>query len=62
MYEMYKDKGIIKVVGIELRGFIMGLIFVICLGVGFIFICKFGKFFVEIMEESYDKEYGKDIV
>lgn len=35
MYEMYKDKGITKVVGIESRGFIMGPILATRLGAGF---------------------------
>ena len=40
MYEMYKDKGITKVVGIESRGFIMGPILATRLGAGFIPIRK----------------------
>ena len=36
MYEMYKDKGITKVVGIESRGFIMGPILATRLNAGFI--------------------------
>ena len=62
MYEMYKDKGITKVVGIESRGFIMGPILATRLGAGFIPIRKPGKLPAETMEESYDKEYGKDTV
>ena len=57
MYEMYKDKGITKVVGIESRGFIMGPILATRLGAGFIPIRKPGKLPAETMEESYDKEY-----
>ena len=62
MYEMYKDKGITKVVGIESRGFMMGPILATRLGAGFIPIRKPGKLPAETMEESYDKEYGKDTV
>lgn len=62
MYEMYKDKGITKVVGIESRGFIMGPILATRLGAGFIPIRKPGKLPAETIEESYDKEYGKDII
>lgn len=58
MYEMYKDKGITKVVGIESRGFIMGPILATRLGAGFIPIRKPGKLPAETMEESYDKEYS----
>lgn len=62
MYEMYKDKGITKVVGIESRGFIMGPILATRLGAGFVPIRKPGKLPAETIEESYDKEYGKDTV
>ena len=62
MYEMYKDKGITKVVGIESRGFIMGPILTTRLGAGFIPIRKPGKLPAETIEESYDKEYGKDTI
>ena len=50
MFDMYKDKGITKVVGIESRGFIMGPILATRLNPA------------ETIEESYDKEYGKDTV
>lgn len=62
LYEMYKDKGITKVVGIESRGFIMGPILAIRLNAGFVPIRKPGKLPCEILEESYDKEYGKDVI
>ena len=62
LYEMYKDKGITRVVGIESRGFIMGPILATRLGAGFIPIRKPGKLPAETIEESYDKEYGKDTV
>ena len=62
LYEMYKDKGITKVVGIESRGFIMGPILATKLGAGFVPIRKPGKLPAETIEESYDKEYGKDTV
>lgn len=59
LYEMYKDKGITKVVGIESRGFIMGPILATRLGAGFVPIRKPGKLPAETIEESYNKEYGK---
>jgi len=62
LYDMYKDKGITKVVGIESRGFIMGPILATRLGAGFVPIRKPGKLPAETIEESYDKEYGKDTV
>lgn len=62
LYEMYKDKGITKVVGIESRGFIMGPILATRLNAGFVPIRKPGKLPCETLEESYDKEYGKDTI
>jgi adenine phosphoribosyltransferase len=62
LYEMYKDKGITKVVGIESRGFIMGPILATRLGAGFIPIRKPGKLPAETIEESYQKEYGTDTI
>ena len=62
MFDMYKDKGITKVVGIESRGFIMGPILATRLNAGFIPIRKPGKLPAETIEESYDKEYGKDTI
>lgn len=62
LYEMYKDKGITKVIGIESRGFIMGPILATKLGAGFITIRKPGKLPAETIEESYDKEYGTDVI
>lgn len=62
LYEMYKHKGITKVVGIESRGFIMGPILAVRLGVGFVPIRKPGKLPAEVIEESYKKEYGTDSI
>lgn len=60
MYNMYKDKGITKIVGIESRGFIMGAILAEKLGVGFVPIRKKGKLPAETTTVSYEKEYGLD--
>lgn len=62
LYEMYKDKGITKVVGIESRGFIMGPLLATRLGAGFVPIRKPGKLPAETIEESYKKEYGTDTI
>ena len=62
LYDMYKEKGITKVVGIESRGFIMGPILATRLGAGFVPIRKPGKLPAETIEESYDKEYGTDTI
>ena len=62
LYEMYKDKGITKVVGIESRGFIMGPVLATRLGAGFVPIRKPGKLPAETIEQSYSKEYGTDTI
>ena len=62
LYEMYKDKGITKVVGIESRGFILGGALAARLGVGFIMARKPGKLPAEEVEETYAKEYGTDTI
>lgn len=62
LYDMYKDKGITKVVGIESRGFVMGASLAVRLDAGFVMARKPGKLPAETLEESYDKEYGKDTI
>lgn len=59
---LYKEKGITKVVGIESRGFIMGPIVALNLQAGFVPIRKPGKLPADTIEESYDKEYGLDTI
>ena len=62
LYELYKDKGLTKVVGIESRGFIMGPILAEKLGIGFVPVRKKGKLPADTIEESYEKEYGIDTI
>lgn len=62
LYEMYKDKGVTKVVGIESRGFILGAALAARLGAGFVMARKPGKLPAEVMEETYAKEYGTDTI
>ena len=62
LYEIYKDKGITKVVGIESRGFILGGALAAKLGAGFVMIRKPGKLPAETIEETYAKEYGTDTI
>ncbi len=62
LYEMYKDKGITKVVGIESRGFILGGALAARLGAGFVMARKPGKLPAEVIEETYQKEYGTDTI
>ena len=62
LYELYKDKGITKVVGIESRGFVVGAALALKLGAGFVMCRKPGKLPAETRKESYMKEYGKDTI
>lgn len=62
LYELYKDKGITKVVGIESRGFVVGAALAYKLGAGFVMARKPGKLPAETRKESYMKEYGKDTI
>lgn len=58
--DKYRDKGITKVAGIESRGFIFGAILAEKLNAGFIPIRKPGKLPADVLEESFEKEYGTD--
>lgn len=62
LYEMYKDKKITKVIGVESRGFIVGSLLAYRLNAGFIPIRKPGKLPAPFFEEKYEKEYGEDAV
>ena len=62
MMNLYKDKGITKIVGIESRGFIIAPAVAMELGVGFVPIRKPGKLPAETVEISYQKEYGVDTI
>ena len=62
LYELYKDKGITKIVGLETRGYIMGAILARRLGAGFVMARKPGKLPAETIKESYSKEYGTDSI
>ena len=58
----YKDMGITQVVGIESRGFILAPAVAMEIGAGFVPIRKPGKLPAEVVEVSYAKEYGMDIL
>ena len=62
LYKYYKDKGITKVVGIESRGFVLGGALAEKLGAGLIMARKPGKLPADTIEETYEKEYGKDTI
>lgn len=59
---IYKDKGITKVAGIESRGFIAGAAVADRLGAGFVPVRKPGKLPAETVSQSYHKEYGRDTI
>ena len=62
LYELYKDKGITKVVGMESRGFVMGPSLAVRLGAGFVMARKPGKLPAEVISQTYVKEYGRDTI
>ncbi len=60
--ELYREKGVTKVVGIESRGFALGTALAVSIGAGFVMARKPGKLPADTLEESYEKEYGKDTI
>ena len=62
LYELYKDKGITKIVGIESRGFIMGSALAGKLGCGMVMARKPGKLPATVIKEQFSKEYGVDTI
>lgn len=62
LYEIYKDKGITKIVGIESRGFVLASALAIRLNAGVVLCRKPGKLPAETVQESYTKEYGSDTI
>lgn len=62
LYELYKDKGITKIVGVESRGFVMASALAAKLGCGVVLARKPGKLPATVIKESFSKEYGVDTV
>lgn len=60
--QLYRDKGVTKVVGVESRGFIGGSILAFELGAGFVPARKPGKLPADVVRAEYAKEYGTDVV
>ena len=60
--ERYKDAGITKVVGTEARGFLFGAPVALALGVGFVPVRKPRKLPRETIAETYELEYGTDLL
>jgi adenine phosphoribosyltransferase len=59
MVEIYKDKGIEAVAGVEARGFLFAAPFAVKMGLPFIPIRKAGKLPGITLKASYTLEYGK---
>ena len=60
--QLYRDKGVTKVVGVESRGFIGGSILAFELGAGFVPARKPGKLPADTVSREYKKEYGTDVI
>lgn len=60
--DLYRDKSITKIVGIESRGFVMSSALAVELGAGIVLCRKPGKLPAETIQQSYAKEYGTDII
>ena len=60
--QLYRDKGVTKVVGIESRGFIGGAILAYEIGAGFVPARKPGKLPADTVSASFEKEYGPDTI
>lgn len=60
--EMYLNKGVTKVVGIEARGFVGASILARDLNAGFVPLRKPGKLPANTIQRSYAKEYGTDTI
>lgn len=60
--DLYKDKGITKIVGIESRGFVMSSALAVEFGAGIVLCRKPGKLPAETIQQTYKKEYGEDTI
>jgi adenine phosphoribosyltransferase len=58
----FRSEGIQQVLGIESRGFVLGVPVALALGTGFTMVRKKGKLPYETRSVSYDLEYGTDTV
>lgn len=62
LYEHYKDKKVDYVAGMEARGFIVGMPLAYKLNVGFIPVRKPHKLPAETYQQTYELEYGTDMI
>lgn len=60
--QLYRDRGVTKVIGIESRGFVFGSILAYELGAGFVPARKPGKLPADTVSASFGKEYGTDTI
>ena len=60
--EQFQNQGFTKVVGTEARGFIFGAPLALALGIGFVPVRKPGKLPRATYAQTYQLEYGKDIL
>ena len=60
--QLYRDKGVTKVVGIESRGFIGGAIMAYEIGAGVVPARKPGKLPADTVRADFAKEYGTDTI
>jgi adenine phosphoribosyltransferase len=58
----YQNTKIDYIIGIEARGFILGSALAYALGLGFIPVRKKGKLPGQTISQSYDLEYGSDVI
>ena len=62
LYDIYKNCGITKIVGIESRGFVMASALAVKLHAGVVLWRKPGKLPGDTVQESFSKEYGEDTI
>ena len=62
LYDIYKNHGITKIVGIESRGFVMASALAVKLHAGVVLCRKPGKLPGDTIQESFSKEYGEDTI
>ena len=60
--DLYKDKGITKIVGVESRGFVMSSVVACDLNAGIVLCRKAGKLPADTIQMKYKKEYGEDVI
>ena len=60
--ELYRDKKIDKIAGIESRGFLFGYPLAMRLGIPFVMIRKAGKLPYHKISHAYDLEYGSAVI